>query len=57
MILLGAGGDFGPARSLIRTPRKNSVIRCLALFLNYLTDPAFTGRFDPNPMHLYAAAQ
>jgi type IV secretion system protein VirD4 len=25
--------------------------------LNYLTDPAYAGRFDPNPMHLQAAAQ
>jgi hypothetical protein len=25
--------------------------------INYLTDPAYTGRFDPNPMHLPAAAQ
>jgi type IV secretion system protein VirD4 len=25
--------------------------------LNYLTDPAYAGRFDPNPMHFPAAAQ
>ena len=25
--------------------------------INYLTDPAYAGRFDPNPMHLQAAAE
>ena len=25
--------------------------------LDYLTDPAFAGRADPNPMHFPAAAQ
>jgi hypothetical protein len=25
--------------------------------LNYLADPIYAGRFDPNPMHLSAAAQ
>jgi hypothetical protein len=25
--------------------------------LNYLTDPAYAGRFDPNPMHMPIVAE
>jgi type IV secretion system protein VirD4 len=25
--------------------------------VNYLTDPAYAGRFDPNPMHMPRAAE
>jgi hypothetical protein len=45
---------LGPARPIVMIAGEPPY---LLDRINYLTDPAYAGRFDPNPMHLQAAAQ
>jgi type IV secretion system protein VirD4 len=45
---------LGPARPIIMIAGEPP---WLLARINYLTDPAYAGRFDPNPMHFPAAAQ
>jgi type IV secretory pathway TraG/TraD family ATPase VirD4 len=45
---------LGPARPIIMIAGEPP---WLLDRINYLTDPAYAGRFDPNPMHFPAAAQ
>lgn len=45
---------LGPARPIVLVPGEPPY---LLDRLNYLTDPGYAGRFDPNPMHLQHAAE
>ena len=39
---------LGPTRPIVLTAGETPF---LLKRINYLTDPAYAGRFDPNPMH------
>jgi type IV secretion system protein VirD4 len=45
---------LGPARPIVMIAGESPY---LLDRISYLTDPPYAGRFDPNPMHLQAAAQ